>query len=79
MKNNKVNGFVGLLISVGIAFVGVVNKENVSLALLTPLGILVAFFFAGFMFRGNWKDGIRWLIIMLIISLVIFGVAYLLK
>ena len=79
MTNSKITGSIGLLISIGIAFVGVVNNENITLALLTPLGIAVAFFFAGFMFRGNWKDGIRWVVILLIISFGIFSIAWFLR
>lgn len=75
----KINGFLGMVVSMIVAFIGITYKNSTLLALLTPIGLLFGVFFIGYQMNGKIKDGMKWVLSIVILFSIIIVIAYLRK
>lgn len=75
----KVRGLIGITVSMAIAFAGVYYKDISILGLFTPIGLLLGVFFIGYQMNGKVKDGIIWILSIIMLFSVIITLTLLLK
>ena len=75
----RIKGLVGIAVSIIIILIGVYYKHVSILGFLTPLGLLFGVFFAGYQMKGKVKDGIKWVISLVILFSIIILLNYLRK
>lgn len=63
----KLKALIGIIVSIIIAFAGVYYKHVSILGFLTPIGLFLGMFFAGYHMRGIVKDGIKWVACLLLL------------
>jgi ABC-type thiamin/hydroxymethylpyrimidine transport system permease subunit len=80
MPKYKLNSLIGIVISIALFFVAVfVKKYSLISSILAPLSLLLGFFFMGYMINGQKKTGLKWALILAVISGILILIAYFLK
>lgn len=79
IPNYKIKSIIIIAISLIISFLGVVYGNNSNIALFIPLGLLVAVFFIGYQVKGEVKNGIRWVVSVVVLFGLFFLISYILK
>ncbi len=75
----KIKGLIGIVVSIVIVLAGVYYRDVSILGLFTPFGLLLGMFFTGYQMNGKPKDGLKWILALIILFTVITALTYLIK